>query len=618
MEETSVVIVGAGPSGLVLGALLGRMNVKVVILEKELEVCEDPRGIVVNGDAVRISYQVGIGDELTKKIGSDLGSLNFHRGNFRTKPFMAFNILPDWAGQSVSQNIAQFQPNYEREIRNLLRTIPSCSLRIGCEVLNRVEKDNVTEIEYLTPEGDRKWIRTSWLVGADGKRGVVRKKFLEPEGIKQVDAVWPYVGTWVAINLEVDLPTPETHPDFPLWDLGYTPEEVHAAFWPKGFHFCNDPVRPAVSGRFGPKHTRFWRHEYSIGMEEEPKDCVSDFWDHFLPWMVLPGSQFSNKFRGTTISYPRDCIKVLRCRPFRFATKVVNRWFHNTTMLIGDAAHVFPPFGGQGIATGIRDAQALSWRLAILGRLQNTPISVRERILTGWSQERRHAWEIATLATKMNGSIVNQSTFWSGLFFRFCMRVLWAIPGVAKWRTQMTFRDKLAYNGQSCPDGFFLEENGGGRKIGQAWLANTTDAAVPPQLSDEVIFRDLSRLSILVLVRTSVDIPSKSVLGDVLRISGIPVEVLGEENITYLDISKHGVPVSGKNDQIWRPCSTNELEAKGIQPILGYNKSAIHNNLPFSARFVILRPDFFIHSIAGDLDSLRRNLGRVKQYFMSS
>lgn len=70
MEETSVVIVGAGPSGLVLGALLGRMNVKVVILEKELEVCEDPRGIVVNGDAVRISYQVGIGDSLTKKIGS--------------------------------------------------------------------------------------------------------------------------------------------------------------------------------------------------------------------------------------------------------------------------------------------------------------------------------------------------------------------------------------------------------------------------------------------------------------------------------------------------------------------------------------------------------------------
>lgn len=45
-------------------------DVQVVILEKELQVCEDPRGIVVNGDAVRISYQVGIGEGLTKKIGS--------------------------------------------------------------------------------------------------------------------------------------------------------------------------------------------------------------------------------------------------------------------------------------------------------------------------------------------------------------------------------------------------------------------------------------------------------------------------------------------------------------------------------------------------------------------
>lgn len=90
MEETTVLIVGAGPSGLALGALLARMNIKVrrkcqvnwpkcsvkannswkvVVLEKEVEVCEDPRGIVVNGDAVRISYQIGIGEGLTKRIG---------------------------------------------------------------------------------------------------------------------------------------------------------------------------------------------------------------------------------------------------------------------------------------------------------------------------------------------------------------------------------------------------------------------------------------------------------------------------------------------------------------------------------------------------------------------
>jgi hypothetical protein len=105
----------------------------VIILEKDTEVCEDPRGIVVNGDAVRISYQIGIGEGLTKRIGKgmdapfafqpqtsleltrvtvDIGVLNFHRGNFRQPPFMTFDITVDWAEQAVSNNVTQFQPNY--------------------------------------------------------------------------------------------------------------------------------------------------------------------------------------------------------------------------------------------------------------------------------------------------------------------------------------------------------------------------------------------------------------------------------------------------------------------------------------------------------------------------
>lgn len=90
MEETTVLIVGAGPSGLALAALLGRMNMKVhrtvfceisprettsnlgkvLIIEKALDVDEDPRGIVISGDAVRISYCLGIGEALTTKIGT--------------------------------------------------------------------------------------------------------------------------------------------------------------------------------------------------------------------------------------------------------------------------------------------------------------------------------------------------------------------------------------------------------------------------------------------------------------------------------------------------------------------------------------------------------------------
>lgn len=194
---------------------------------------------MVNGDAVRMSYQIGIGEGLTKRIGKDIGVLNFHRGSFRTSPFMKFDIGVDWAQQSVSNNVTQFQPNYEREIRALLPGFPSVELRTGCEVVSRRDDDQgggrKVLVGYRDLDGRERFIRTSWLVGADGKRGVVRKKFLEPEGVRQEDGEWTYVGTWVAVNLKITTPTPETHRNFPLWKLGWTPERVHDLFWPAGF-----------------------------------------------------------------------------------------------------------------------------------------------------------------------------------------------------------------------------------------------------------------------------------------------------------------------------------------------------------------------------------------------
>jgi 2-polyprenyl-6-methoxyphenol hydroxylase-like FAD-dependent oxidoreductase len=73
----------------------------------------------------------------------------------------------------------------ERALRTVIASLPLCDLRIGCEVVNRVEEDSSIVIEYLDRNRKKTSIRASWLVGADGKRGVVRKRFLEPEGIKQ-------------------------------------------------------------------------------------------------------------------------------------------------------------------------------------------------------------------------------------------------------------------------------------------------------------------------------------------------------------------------------------------------------------------------------------------------
>ena len=115
---------------------------------------------------------------------------------------MRFDTSQDDLLQSVSNAINQFQPNYgkstvqnitapeadgclERTLRTELSPLSSCQLRLGCEVLSRSEQDDTITVEYRDRHGEVKQIRASWLVGADGKRGIVRKNFLEPEGILQ-------------------------------------------------------------------------------------------------------------------------------------------------------------------------------------------------------------------------------------------------------------------------------------------------------------------------------------------------------------------------------------------------------------------------------------------------
>lgn len=259
MEETSVIIVGAGPSGLALGVSLSAMGIKTVILEKMLGVTEDPRGIAISGDAVRISYQLGIGEALTGKIGQNLNEVYFHHGSFQDEPFGSFDHGYDWMEQAVPLVVLQFQPNFERELRKIIASSPHCELREQCEVFESKDDPQGVVVGYRDLNGKERHIRGQFLVGADGKTGVVRKRFLEPLGVKQEVGIFNYQETWVASNFQIIPPTPESHPDFPLWDLGYSPDEACEAFWPSGFHFCNDLARPSVSGPFGPTKSRFWR-----------------------------------------------------------------------------------------------------------------------------------------------------------------------------------------------------------------------------------------------------------------------------------------------------------------------------------------------------------------------
>lgn len=103
-----------------------------------------------------------------------------------------------------------------------------------------------------------------------------------------------YEESWVALNWRITPPTEKTHPKFPLWENGYSPEEVYDLFFPKGFRFICDPGRPAVCGRFGNGEERLFRFEFVVKKDEDPwqmatRENTSKIW---LPYMTHSGSKY--------------------------------------------------------------------------------------------------------------------------------------------------------------------------------------------------------------------------------------------------------------------------------------------------------------------------------------
>ncbi|PPJ59947.1 hypothetical protein CBER1_09897 [Cercospora berteroae] len=380
MEAEQVVIVGAEPAGLTLGLALDQQGVKSLILEKEEEVTQDPQGVVLAGDAVRILYQLGLGPDMSK-IGHELLEVNFHTSSFINPPFHQLDLKSDNMSQAVPGAVLQVQPNSEASKLYTLKT--------SCEVTSIKHNHESISVEYTDSEGSKQRVEAAWLVGADGKRGIVRKKFLEPTaGIRQIHSDYRYEGTWLAANLKITPPTPETHPDFPGWNIGMTPVEVYDLFWPKGWHFCSPPGKPVACGRFGPHDQYFWRHEFRQDQwDDATMNAEELLWESLTPMITRPQDADGRSF-GRDVTFPRDCIEILRCRPFTFTHKVVDRWFHRRVILIGDAAHVFPPFGGQGIASGIRDAHQLAWSIHLLNLPENQFAAKQEKVLNAWAAER--------------------------------------------------------------------------------------------------------------------------------------------------------------------------------------------------------------------------------------
>ncbi|KAJ5984893.1 hypothetical protein N7522_012089 [Penicillium canescens] len=617
-EITDVVICGCGPTGAMLSAYLGRMSIPHIVIEKEPEITTDPRGIALDEDGIRMLQGIGIYDQIYSEIGTCMSKFKFIGGTETTldkKPFLEMDYGTTEGGTGHVGFICHKQPTLEKHLRNAMIS-KFCQLRTNASVFNIREEGNYIYCRYNDAHGNAHSIRSRFLVGADGKTGFTRKNFLEPLGIQMEQAHQAfYDETWVALNWEISLPSEKTHPEFPLWRLGYSPEQVYDLFFPVSFRFVCNPERPAVCGRFGLPSDRLWRFEFVVlaGEDGEQMSNSKNIKKVVFPYITHPGSRYGLM---QEVQFPEDCIRVLRSRPFRFSARSCNKWSHGRVVLCGDAAHVFPPFGGQGIASGFRDAVSLAWRLALLCRRPPTAKGNHEEVLSGWYIERKQQLERSLAATIKNGEFVTESNpikiflrDWS-LFFMHL---------VPSWRRDLRLGHRkeglVKYN--YSPGLPFDANHRGGLCLPQVYCKRLQSGEV--LFSDDVLFSKEKKSLFQLLVYLGAVDELDAARESVSRIEEISKGEICSSEVTYLIENTRAKPIEATKDvsSVYRLATDEEFAQSSLcrgRPEPQYYDSLYLGKALEGNKFVLLRPDRFIYAACHSMVDLEKVIPNVIDY----
>ncbi|MGV9539772.1 bifunctional 3-(3-hydroxy-phenyl)propionate/3-hydroxycinnamic acid hydroxylase MhpA [Nocardia beijingensis] len=347
-----VVIVGAGPSGLTAATLLAQYGIESLVLERWEGVYPQPRAVHLDGEIRRIVERLGIGPGFDA-ISRPAPGLRLvdprHRvlAQFDRDPAGGRNGFPE-------ANLFD-QPELEALLRANLAVHPAVSLRGGVEVTGlTVEQDCVRVDLEDRATGASESVRARYVLGCDGANSLVRTVI----GARMRDL--RFAQRWLVV------------------DIATTVDPGH---W-GGVHQVCDPRRAATYMRIG---TTRHRWEFRLRPDESADDYrdLARLWPLLAPWLA---------------DADREGLELVRVAEYTFRAQLADRWRAGRVFLLGDAAHLTPPFIGQGMGAGVRDAANLSWKLA--GVLRG---ELPESILGTYETERKpHAHTMIRLA-KLTG-----------------------------------------------------------------------------------------------------------------------------------------------------------------------------------------------------------------------
>ncbi len=317
-------VVGGGPVGLLTAIFLGQAGLQVSVVERWPQRYPMPRACTIDHEALRILQAAGLmadHADLFEPSQGERGGYEFRNGEGDLLQTIDWNRVAEsgWANTN-----GFYQPDLEATLEDLAVATPGVTVHRGWTFEALTSDDEGVSVQ-LTPPGQPAevvQVRSQWVVGADGANSPVRAQL----GIDVGDS--GFEADWLVVDYQ------------PLV------EEDWSAFVTQ---YC-DPAQPATAVNSGPGRRRF---EFMRGadMTVEELDRESTAWRLMAPWDVTP-----------------ETARLERHAVYTFRGRWARTWREGNVFLAGDAAHLMPPFMGQGLCAGLRDARALSWRLALVHR----------------------------------------------------------------------------------------------------------------------------------------------------------------------------------------------------------------------------------------------------------
>ncbi|NUT31715.1 MAG: bifunctional 3-(3-hydroxy-phenyl)propionate/3-hydroxycinnamic acid hydroxylase [Hamadaea sp.] len=387
-EQLPVLIVGGGPVGLTVANLLSACGVPVTLVERNAATSDEAKAISLDDESLRTLQRAGLADAVLDIVVPGTGTRYFDR---KGRPlFHARGPQPYRHGYSFKNQFAQ--PELERVLLDALKSQPQADVRFSTELVavhDRGAESQVAVAELRAsgqPGAATETSRFSWVLGCDGGRSTVREL--------------------LGIGM-----TGTSHDE--VWLVADTVGDHHDERY--GMHHAR-PGRPTVivPGRDGRCRYEFLLHPGEG--QKGPADFAT------TRRLLAP-------YRDITAE------QIERSTNYTFNAVVADRWREGRCLLLGDAAHMMPPFAGQGLNSGVRDAANVAWKIGEVwhGRAP-------ARLLDTYEQERRpHATAMVRYSQRL-GEVVMTTRKGRALLRDAVVRMLLATPPGRRYLTQMRFR----------------------------------------------------------------------------------------------------------------------------------------------------------------------------------